>query len=62
VTTYRIYRSAMHPDFIRHEVEPRLVERELTTALAPTVAGLMDYLNMSIDEAVDYLMPALCAG
>ncbi len=52
----------MHPDFIRHEVEPRLVERELTTALAPTVAGLMDYLNMSIDEAVDYLMPALCAG
>jgi hypothetical protein len=36
------YRSAKHPDFIHYVIEPALVEAEMPTTLAPTVAGLMD--------------------
>lgn len=41
------------------EIEARLAERELTTDLAPTVIALCDWFGMTVDEAIDMLLPAL---
>jgi hypothetical protein len=60
MTTF--YRTASHPDFIRYVIEPALVEAELPTTIAPTVAGLMDLGGFRQPEpAIEMLKQAMVA-
>lgn len=47
----RMYRDPNHPELVA-EIEAALAEAELTTTLAPTIAGLMGTFGMTIAEAI----------
>lgn len=56
---HRFYRSATHPDFIKFEIEPKLVEHELSTALAIHVARFIDNFDYSIESAIAVIKTGL---
>lgn len=59
---FRFFRSARHPEFIEYEIKPVLVELELSTEFADTVAGLAEAAGYSVRAAAGLVKDWLADG
>lgn len=55
MTTYRMYRSATHPEFVAEVIEPELAKYGYPAALAPLIAQMIDESGWPVEVAVDVL-------